>query len=150
MDPIVLIAQIHASGLDAADRLRKAGLGELAELSKATPAHVAKILEISRTKAQALIRDVRRELKEDSPRPPARKRVRKKAAATAPARQRQDRPPSRKEEGLSLQETEALLATDRPRPEKKAPSKPKSAKPPSRSGAREVPHPLPDSFWRFG
>ncbi len=62
MDPIVLIAQMHTSGRDAAERLRQEGLGDLAALSRQEPETVVDLLGISLKKAGAMIRDARREL----------------------------------------------------------------------------------------
>ncbi len=101
MDPIVLIAQMHTSGRDAAERLRQEGLGDLAALSRQEPETVAELLGISPTKAGAMIRDARRELdlaargpRPISPPKKAASRKRQTRAQTAPGgkRKKPERP----------------------------------------------------------
>ncbi len=82
MDPIVLITQIHASGPEAAEQLKSAGLGDLTALSQADPKRVAKILGVKQKSAEAIVRDAGREL-ESAPATPTRRRGKKKAPPEA-------------------------------------------------------------------
>jgi septum formation inhibitor MinC len=155
MDPIVLIAQMHTSGRDAAERLRQEGLGDLAALSRQKPETVAELLGISPKKAGAMIRDARRELDlvAEGPRPTttAKKAAsgkRQTRAKTAPGGKR------KKPEGLTREETEALLAGEKAGkeeadPEPAAPEKPKEQPTMKKSPEAKIQEPL-QSFWSFG
>jgi hypothetical protein len=155
MDPIVLIAQMHTSGRDAAERLRQEGLGDLAALSRQEPETVAELLEISPKKAGAMIRDARRELDlaAEGPRPTttpkkAASGKRQSRAKTAPGGKR------KKPDGLTREETEALLAgektgKDEADPEPAGPEKPKEH-PTTRKGPEPKLEEPPQSFWSFG
>ena len=155
MDPIVLIAQVHASGPEAAKRLKKAGLGDLAALSRATPKRVAKILGVKAKSAQAIVRDAGREL-ESAPATPTRRRGKKKAPArTGSPRTRR----AARADGLTRQETEVLLAEgggDAGQQEEEAP--PSGDEQGSTAAEKKVeqippdapPPQEPESFWQFG
>ncbi len=152
MDPIVLIAQMHTSGRDAAERLRQKGLGDLTALSRQEPENVAELLGISLKKAGAMIRDARRELDlaAEGPRPTT---THKKA--TSGKRQTRGKTASngkrKKPEGLTREETGALLAGKKEEadPEPAAPEKPK-AQPTMNKGPEPKLEEPPQSFWSFG
>ncbi len=155
MDPIVLIAQTHTSGRDAAERLRQEGIDDLAALSRQEPETVVDLLGISLKKAGAMIRDARRELDlaAEGPRPTT---TLKKAASdkrrtrgkTAPDEKR------KKPEGLTREETSALLAGEKTGkgegdPEPAAPEKPKGQPTMNKGPEPKIEEP-PQSFWSFG
>ena len=161
MDPIALIAQIHASGPASADRLRQAGLGDLTALSRADPKHVAEILEINQMTAQGIVRDARRELgAENGSIPP--KGGKKKAPPASGSQKARRGKGKQKEvnqnrEGVTREETAALLTRSRAEPG--AEGAPTSAEGPEGPVVKgEVPktpgeEPIrnaPDSFWNFG
>ncbi len=155
MDPIVLIAQMHTSGRDAAERLRQEGLGDLAALSRQEPETVAELLGINPRVAGAMIRDARRELDlaAEGPRPTT---TPKKAASgkrqtrgkTAPNGKR------KKPEGLTREETRALLAGENAGKEKADPKPAAPEKPKEQPTMNKGPEPKleepPQSFWSFG
>ncbi len=155
MDPIVLIAQMHTSGRDAAERLRQEGVGDLAALSRQEPETVAELLGISPKKAGAMIQDARRELDlaAEGPRPTT---TRKKAASgdrqtrakTAPGGKR------KKPQGLTREETESFLASEKAGkeeadPDPAAPEKPKEQPTMKKSPEPKIEDP-PQSVWSFG
>ncbi len=155
MDPIVLIAQMHTSGRDAAERLREEGIDDLAALSRQEPETVVDLLGISLKKAGAMIRDARRELDlaAEGPRPTT---THKKAASG----KRQTRGKTaqngkrKKPEGLTREETRALLAGENAGKEEAdpgpaAPEKPKE-QPTMKKGSEPKLEEPPQSFWSFG
>ncbi len=155
MDPIVLIAQMHTTGRDAAECLRQEGLGDLAALSRQEPETVAELLGISLKKAGAMIRDARRELAlaAEGPRPTttAKKAAsgdRRTRAKTAPGGKR------KKPQGLTREETEALLAGEKAGKEEAdlepaAPEEPKEQPTMKKRPEPKLEEP-PRSFWSFG
>ena len=155
MDPIVLIAQMHTSGRDAAERLRQEGLGDLAALSRQEPETVAELLRISPTKAGAMIHDARREL-DLATEGPRRTTTPKKAASgkrqtlakTAPGGK------PKKPEGLTGEEVAALLASGKAGKEEADPEPAAPKKPKEQSRMKKGPEPKleepPQSFWSFG
>ena len=155
MDPIVLITQIHASGPEAAERLASAGLGDLAALSRATPKRVAKVLGVKERSARAIVQDALQALKTAGAALPSPPRRKKKAASAGSAQRRR----TARTDGLTRQETQALLseATAGPEPqEEKAP--PADGEHGSAVNEKKVveippgspPRDRPESFWQFG
>ena len=155
MDPIVLIAQMHTSGRDAAQRLREEGLGDLAALSRQEPETVAELLGISPKKAGAMIRDARRELDLAATGPRLTGTLKKAASGNRQTRAKSAAGGKRKKpEGLTREETEALLAgekagKDKADPEPAAPEKPKEQPTMKRGPEPKLEEP-PQSFWSFG
>lgn len=155
MDPIVLIAQMHTSGRDAAERLRQEGIDDLAALSRQEPETVVDLLGISLKKAGAMIRDASRELDlaAEGPRPTttpkkAASGKRQTRAQTAPGGKR------KKPEGLTREETDTLLAGEKTGkgeadPEAVAPEEPKEQPTMKKRPDLKLEEP-PRSFWSFG
>ena len=138
MDPIVLIAQIHASGPEAAEQLKSAGLGDLTALSQADPKRVAEILGVKQKSAEAIVQDaVREREKGAAPSPPQQGQKKKKKAAA-----------SGSSDGVTRQETEALLSEGRA----DAATEETAAGGKGGSTVEEGPPPdeRPESFWQFG
>ena len=155
MDPIVLIAQMHTSGRDAAERLRQKGLGDLTALSRQEPETVGELLGISLKKAGAMIRDARHELDlaAKGPRPTT---THKKAASGKRQTREKTAPNGKrtKPEGLTREETRALLAGENAGKEEAdpgpaAPEKPKE-QPTMKKRAKPKLEEPPRSFWSFG
>ncbi len=155
MDPIVLIAQMHTSGRDAAERLRQEGIDDLAALSRQEPETVAELLGISPKKAGAMVREARRELDlaAEGPRPTttpkkAASGKRQSRAQAAPGRKR------KKPEGLTREETRALLAGEKAGKEEtdSEPAAPEESKkqPTVKKGPESKLEEPPHSFWSFG
>ena len=155
MDPIVLIAQMHTSGRDAAERLRQEGIDDLAALSRQEPETVAELLGISPKKAGAMVRDARRELDlaAEGPRPTT---TSKKAASGKRQTRAQTAPGGKrnKPEGLTREETRALLAGEKTGKGKADPEPAAPEEPQKQPTMKKEPEPKledpPQSFWSFG
>ena len=155
MDPIVLIAQMHTSGRDAAERLRQEGIDDLAALSREEPETVAELLGISLKKAGAMIQDARRDLAlaAEGPRPT----TTHKKAASGKRRTRGKTAPNgvgKKPEGLTREETRTLLGgenavKEEADPEPAAPEKPEEQPTMNKRPEPKLEEP-PRSFWSFG